>query len=169
MMASRGAHLVRSGKLFASGGGMLSRLFARGFARLLDQLQDRLELGGIEATLPDGSQRRIGFHAPGPVAVVELNSWHALVRLATSGSIGWYRAWVRGEWSSPDPVPLFALFMANAVTLGDAARAKGSVRLFNWLKHRWRDNDLAGARDNVAAHYDLGNDFYAAWLDETMS
>ena len=168
-MATRGEHLVRSGKLFASGGGLLSRLFARGFARLIDQLHERLERGGIDATLPDGSTRRLGFHRPGPVAVVQLHSWHALVRLATSGSIGWYRAWAKGEWASPDPVPLFALFMANAVSLGDAARAKGSVRLFNRLRHRWRDNDLAGARDNVAAHYDLGNDFYSAWLDETMS
>ena len=168
-MATRGAHLVRSGKLFANGGGLLSRIFARGFAPVLDLLDERLDVGGIEATLPDGSQRRIGFHAPGPVAIVELNSWHALVRLATSGSIGWYRAWAKGEWSSPDPVPLFALFMANAASLGDAARAKGSVRWFNALRHRRRDNDLVRARDNIAAHYDLGNDFYAAWLDPTMS
>ena len=168
-MATRGAHLVRSGKLFANGGGLLSRIFARTFARVLDLLDERLEAGGIEATLPNGSQRRIGFHAPGPVAIVHLKSWNALVRLATSGSIGWYRAWARGEWASPDPVPLFALFMANAVSLGDAARAKGSVRWFNALRHRRRDNDLSGARDNIAAHYDLGNDFYAAWLDPTMS
>jgi deoxyribodipyrimidine photo-lyase len=44
----------------------------------------------------------------------QLNSWLALVRLATSGSVGWYKAWARGEWASPDPVPLFDLFMRNA-------------------------------------------------------
>ena len=75
---------------------------------------DRLEVGGIDATLPDGSHRRIGFHAPGPAAVVHLHSWMSLVRLATSGSVGWYKAWDKGEWSSPDPVPLFELFMRNA-------------------------------------------------------
>jgi cyclopropane-fatty-acyl-phospholipid synthase len=103
------------------------------------------------------------------VAVVHLKSWNALVRLATSGSIGWYRAWAKGEWSSPDPVPLFELFMANAVALGDAARAKGGARLLNLFRHRRRDNDIAGARDNIAAHYDLGNDFYAEWLDPSMT
>ena len=168
-MASRGAHLVRSGSLFVNGSGLIGRLFSRGMAPLLDQLDERLEVGGIEVRLPDGSERRIGFHSAGPVAIVHLNSWYALVRLATSGSIGWYRAWAKGEWSSPDPVPLFALFMANAEALGDLGRAKGSARWYNRLRHRRKDNDLVGARENIAAHYDLGNDFYREWLDPTMS
>jgi len=168
-MASRGAHLVRSGSLFVNGSGMLGRMFARGMARLLDVLDEKLEVGGIEATLPDGSERRIGFTKDGPAAVVHLKSWYALVRLATSGSIGWYRAWAKGEWSSPNPVPLFALFMANGESLGDIGRAKGSARWYNRLRHLRKDNDLAGARENIAAHYDLGNDFYREWLDPTMS
>lgn len=168
-MTSRGEHLVRGGLSFANGGGVLSRLFARGFARVLDQIDERLEAGGIVITIPGEGQRRLGFRGKGPEAIVHLNSWHALVRLATSGSIGWYRAWVRGEWASPDPVPLFALFMANAVSLGDIGRAKGAARWLNAVKHRHRDNDAKRARDNIAAHYDLGNDFYAAWLDETMT
>ena len=136
---------------------------------VLDRLDERLELGGIEATLPDGSHRRIGFRSDGPVAVVRLHSWMPLVRLATSGSVGWYKAWAAGEWSSPDPVPLCALFMANAVALGDVARAKGPMRWINSLAHRMRDNGPARARRNIAAHYDLGNDFYAAWLDPSMT
>jgi cyclopropane-fatty-acyl-phospholipid synthase len=92
-----------------------------------------------------------------------------MVRLATSGSVGWYRAWERGEWSSPDPVPLFDLFMRNAAPLGEVGRAKGSARWFNRLMHRRRDNDRRTARRNIAAHYDLGNDFYAAWLDPSMT
>jgi len=168
-MASRGAHLVRSGSLFVNGSGIIGRLFARGMERLLDQLDEKMRAGGIEATLPDGSRRRIGFHDDGPVAVVQLNSWYALVRLATSGSIGWYRAWAKGEWTSPDPVPLFALFMANGESLGDIGRAKGSARWYNRLRHLRKDNDIAGARENIAAHYDLGNDFYREWLDPTMS
>src|SRR5215213_818255 len=168
-MSTRGEHLVRGGLLFVNGSGLVGRLFARSFAFVLDQIEERLEVGGIELTLPDGTRRRIGFKTDGPVAVVRLNSWYALVRLVTSGSIGWYRAWAKGEWSSPDPVPLFALFTANARSLGDTGRAKGSARLLNLIKHRRRDNDVWRARRNIAAHYDLGNDFYAAWLDATMT
>ncbi|MES2903880.1 MAG: cyclopropane-fatty-acyl-phospholipid synthase family protein [Pseudomonadota bacterium] len=168
-MASRGSHLVQADRTFATGAGLLGRIAAPAFARVLDRLDERLELGGIEATLPDGSHRRIGFHRDGPVAIVRLHNWMPLVRLATSGSVGWYKAWAAGEWTSPDPVPLCALFMANAVALGDVARAKGPMRMINALAHRLRDNGPARARKNIAAHYDLGNDFYAAWLDPSMT
>lgn len=168
-MATRGEHLLRADRAFATGGGLLGRLVAPAFSRVLDQLHERLKEGGIHATLPSGEKRRIGFHAPGPEPVVELASWVALVRLATSGSVGWYKAWERGEWRSPDPVPLFDLFMRNAESLGSTARAKGLPRLVNRLAHLARDNALGRARDNIAAHYDLGNDFYAAWLDPGMT
>jgi cyclopropane-fatty-acyl-phospholipid synthase len=168
-MTGRGEHLVRADRGFAVGGGLAARLVSPAFARVLDQLDQRLASGGIEATLPDGTLRQIGFHAAGPVAIVDLKSWIALVRLATSGSVGWYKAWTLGEWSSPDPVALFELFTANAAALGGAARAKGPFRWVNSLAHRLRDNAPGKARANVAAHYDLGNDFYAAWLDPTMT
>lgn len=88
---------------------------------------------------------------------------------ARHGSIGWYQAWDAGEWSSDDPVSLFALFMANAATLGGAARAKGPWRWLAKAAHWLNRNSKAGAQRNIHAHYDLGNDFYAAWLDNTMS
>jgi cyclopropane-fatty-acyl-phospholipid synthase len=168
-MATRGEHLVRADRTFATGGGLIGRLVAPAFARVLDQLDARLLEGGIHATLPSGEGRRIGFHAPGPEPIVELRSWMALVRLATSGSVGWYKAWERGEWASPDPVPLFDLFMRNATSLADSARAKGPARWINKLAHLARDNAPHQARENIAAHYDLGNDFYAAWLDPSMT
>ena len=168
-MTTRGEHLVRADRAFATGGGRLARLAAPAFERVIGELERRLELGGLEATVPDGSVRRIGYRAPGANAVVLINSWMAVVRLATSGSVGWYKAWALGEWSSPDPVALFELFSANAVSLGDAARAKGPFRWANALAHRLRDNAPRTARKNIAAHYDLGNDFYSAWLDETMT
>jgi cyclopropane-fatty-acyl-phospholipid synthase len=168
-MSTRGEHLLRADRAFATGGGMLAHLAAPAFAKLLDELDRRLACGGIEATLPDGSERLIGFNAKGPTAIVRLSSWRALVRLAASGSVGWYKAWTNGEWSSPDPVAVFELFSANAVALGNVARAKGPFRWVNALAHRLRDNGPGKAQKNIAAHYDLGNDFYSAWLDETMT
>jgi cyclopropane-fatty-acyl-phospholipid synthase len=168
-MSTRGEHLVHADRAFATGGGRLTKLFSPAFSNVLDEIGRRLERGGLEATLPGGGQRRIGFTAPGPKAVVRLHGWMSLVRLALSGSVGWYKAWTLGEWSSPDPVAIFELFSANAVALGDVARAKGPFRLINALAHRLRDNAPRKARKNIAAHYDLGNDFYSAWLDETMT
>jgi len=168
-MSTRGEHLVRADRRFATGGGFVARAAAPAIQRVVDDIDRRLRAGGLDATLPDGTERRLGFHAKGPRAVVHLSSWMALIRLATSGSVGWYKAWTLGEWSSPDPVKLFELFSANAASLGDTGRAKGPFRWVNALAHRLRDNAPGKARKNIAAHYDLGNDFYSAWLDPTMT
>ena len=168
-MSTRGEHLVRADRRFATGGGVFARIAAPAVSKMLDMIDRGLDRGGLELTLPDGGQRRIGFRAPGADAAVKLNSWMALVRLATSGSVGWYKAWALSEWSSPDPVAIFELFSDNAVPLGDVGRAKGPFRWMNALAHRLRDNAPRKAQANIAAHYDLGNDFYSAWLDETMT
>jgi cyclopropane-fatty-acyl-phospholipid synthase len=168
-MSTRGEHLVHADRRFATGGGFIAQLTAPAFSKVLDEIDRRLASGGIDATLPGGERRKLGFHTKGPKAAVRLSSWLALVRLATSGSVGWYKAWTLGEWSSPDPVKVFELFSANAVALGDLGRAKGPFRWINALAHRLRDNGRTKARENIAAHYDLGNDFYSAWLDSTMT
>ncbi len=144
-------------------------MFAGGFARLLDRIDRGIGCGRIEATLPDGSLRSLGGRAEGPVAIVRLHSWRALVRLAASGSVGWYKAWAHGEWSSPDPVPIFDLFARNSPALGETGRAKGMWKRVNRLGPKLRANDRSRARRNIEHHYDLGNDFYAAWLDNGMS
>ena len=167
--AQRGTHLVAADRGFATGGGLLARLSAGGFSHILDRIDRGIAEGRLEATLPDGRLRILGGRRAGPVAIVHLHSWRSLVRLGSSGSVGWYKAWALGEWSSPDPVPLFDLFMRNAATLGDVARAKGLWRMVNRIAHAFRSNDPGRARRNIEHHYDLGNDFYAAWLDESMT
>lgn len=144
-------------------------LFSASFHRLLDRIDHALIAGGIHAMLPDGRQRTLGLRADGPVATVTLHSWRALLSLGVSGSVGWYEAWARGDWSSPDPVPLFELFVLNRATLGNAARSGGISRMWKRLVHRLRANSRTGSRRNIAYHYDLGNDFYAPWLDAGMT
>lgn len=165
----RGAELVKGGRSIGIGPQWLARLWSGGIHRILDRIEAGLVRGAIEATLPDGTTRILGGHAPGFRAVVALHSWRALLRLATGGSTGWYQAWEAGEWDSPDPVALFTLFTDNLPTLGDAARAHGPWRAAARLLHRLHRNTRKGSLRNIHAHYDLGNDFYAAWLEPTMS
>jgi cyclopropane-fatty-acyl-phospholipid synthase len=168
-MATRGAGLLEAGGNFGSSPGFLARLVAPGFAGILDRIDAGLVTGTIHGILPDGTRRTLGRRAPGFECIVELKDWRALLRLATGGSAGWYQAWEAGEWSSPDPVPLFALFMANGVSLGEVGRAKGPWRWAARMFHALNRNTRARAQRNIHLHYDLGNDFYGAWLDPTMS
>ncbi|MBD8733893.1 SAM-dependent methyltransferase [Sphingomonas sp. CFBP 13706] len=146
-----------------------ARLTAPIFHRLLDRIDAGLESGGIEASLPDGTRRLLGGRALGPMPIVTVHRWRALVRLATAGSVGWYEGWTAGDWSSPDPVPLFDLFMRNRISLGRTARSGGVARLSARAWHWMRRNHRTGSRRNIAAHYDLGNDFYETWLDPSLT
>lgn len=165
----RGAHLLDARKRFGTGGGLLSRLAAPGFHRILDRIDAGLDHGTFEGQLPDGTTRIVGGRGDGPTARITLHSWKALLRLVSAGSIGWYRAWELGEWESPDMVNVFDLFTRNREGLKDTGRAGGVFRLIARIRHSRRKNDKARARQNIQYHYDLGNDFYTLWLDKTMS
>ncbi len=165
----RGQHLRKPVRRGLPGSALLLRMISPGFARILDRIDAGLDSGTLEVTTPDGSIRILGSRGPGLTALVELKSWTALLRLATGGSVGWYQAWEAGEWESSDMVPIFDLFIRNRAGLRNTARASGLARWSAKWRHRLRRNDKAMARRNIAHHYDLGNDFYALWLDETMS
>ena len=166
---SRGGELLAGGARFEREPGLLARLIAPGFHKVLDKVDEGLEQGSIIGRLPDGTTRILGGRNPGFEVEVTLHDWRGLMRLATNGSVGWYQAWEAGEWESPDPVSVFALFSVNGTALGDTGRAKGPFRWFARLAHWSNRNTHSGAERNIHAHYDLGNDFYAQWLDPSMS
>lgn len=143
-------------------------VFLKPFNAVLDRIDAGLVEGSLAATLPGGRKRLLGGRAPGPAAVVDLVSWRALLRLVTGGSAGWYVAWAKGEWTSPDPTVLFELFMRNRVSLGGTARSGGMIRRVRGWRNGLRRNSRAGSRRNIHFHYDLGNDFYSLWLDPSM-
>ena len=165
----RGKHLLDSRTKSLTRGRVFARLAGPFFHRILDRIDSGMDHGAFEAHLPDGTTRILGGRGEGPFAEINLHSWKALSRLINSGSVGWYRAWELREWDSPDLVHVFDLFTRNRDGLQDTGRAAG---VSNWImkfRHARRSNDKPRARKNIQYHYDLGNDFYALWLDETMS
>lgn len=165
----RGDQLLEGSHRIHTGPAFLARLFSGGFHRLIDEVDRGLARGSLLAHLPDGSSRMLGGRSPGFEAEITVHDWRALLRIATSGSVGFYQGWDAREWSSPDEVTLFALVVSNNDALGNTGRAKGPWRIMARLLHWLNRNTRAQAEKNIHAHYDLGNDFYAAWLDPTMS
>ncbi|SEQ51172.1 cyclopropane-fatty-acyl-phospholipid synthase [Amphritea atlantica] len=100
---------------------------------------------------------------------VQLNSLRCLLRLYTGGITGWSEGYIAGEWDSPDLTALVRWALQNEKTLEGFAKAGFIKQLLDNI-HHWRNhNSRTGSRRNIAAHYDLGNDFYRLWLDPTMS
>ncbi len=165
----RGERLLSGGERFAPEPGFFARLIAPGFSKIIDRVDAGLERGTMIAHLPDGTTRTLGARAPGFETEIRLRDWRALLRLATNGSIGWYQAYEAGEWETSEMVAMFALMGDNARSLGDTARSSGPFKWAARLAHWLNRNDIAGSQRNIAAHYDLGNDFYSAWLDPSMT
>jgi cyclopropane-fatty-acyl-phospholipid synthase len=170
---NEGRDLSHDGESREGSCGLFSRLFGRYAAArcnaLLDQMDAGLHSGAIAGSLPDGSQRQLGGRGPGPSAEMNIRQWRALLRIGMSGSVGLYQGWAAKEWDSPDPVQIFDLFVRNRKTLGNSARASAPARMAMRVLHWMRRNSKAGSRRNIEFHYDLGNDFYAAWLDKSMT
>jgi cyclopropane-fatty-acyl-phospholipid synthase len=85
------------------------------------------------------------------------------------GSIGSGEAYMLGQWSSPDLLQVIRLFTANMSVLQSMDSGKSLLRGIGLkLAHALNSNTLSGSRRNISAHYDLGNDFFALFLDPTM-
>ncbi|MDA1003998.1 MAG: cyclopropane-fatty-acyl-phospholipid synthase, partial [Chloroflexi bacterium] len=124
----------------------------------------------LTVRLPDGSERTFGDAATGPAATLTVHDDAAFTRILRHGEIGVGEAYTDGLWSSPDLVALLSAAARNraALSLNGGWWTRPS-RALNRVTHLRRRNTPAGSRANIEAHYDLGNDFYALFLDETMT
>ena len=125
--------------------------------------------GSLEITTPDGLRLAHRARLPGPEAQIVLHRWRAAWRLALGGDLAFAEAYGDGDWSSPDLAALVELAAINGPALDRRMRGTLPMRLLHRLAHLRRANSRTGSARNILAHYDLGNAFFAAWLDSGMS
>ncbi len=135
--------------------------------RLVAALAPHLRSGRLLVILPDDSRVAVAGSEPGPEAVLHLRRWRVLRRFLLGGHLAFGEAHLDGDWDSPDVAALLRYFLANERHFH--LEGSWSLRTLQRVLHRLRDNTKRRARDNIAAHYDLGNDFYAHWLDAGMT
>ncbi|WP_084633300.1 SAM-dependent methyltransferase [Pleomorphomonas oryzae] len=132
------------------------------------RLLTHVHRGRLTVLLPDGTQLAAGGDLPGVVAELHIQRWRAISRLLTGGDVGFAESYVDGDWDTPDLVAFVTLCADNLDTLVTAAEASMPIRLARRLFMLMRRNSKSGSRRNIMAHYDLGNAFYAEWLDRQM-
>jgi len=136
-------------------------------ARAVLALLERIGHGRVEVALPDGSLRALGGGAP--VARLEVADWGVFGAALRRGDIGFAEAFIDGRWSSPDLAQLLTVIARNRAAIERAVYGGFWGQLAYRLRHAFNANTRRGSRRNIAAHYDLGNDFYALWLDPSMT
>ena len=137
--------------------------------KLLGRLGELWTHGSLMLTLPNGVKLRLGGGEPGPRAIWTITRWNAITRLIARGDLGFAEGYIAGEWDTPDLSTLLVAFGQNYDALDRIMSGNMMLRGFNAIGHALQGNTKAGSRRNIMAHYDLGNEFYASWLDEGMT
>jgi cyclopropane-fatty-acyl-phospholipid synthase len=133
------------------------------------KLMPRDVVGGITLTLPSGKMHRIGYARPGAHCDLQLKNFRPVWNAVRRGAIGFAESFMAGDIESSDITAVLRFYLQNREPLNKAAKPVFYKSIGDRLFHMMRANTKAGARRNISAHYDLGNEFYALWLDPTMS
>lgn len=154
-------------------GGMVRRRRPSPFERLIVRLgrammPDTLA-GGITVLLPSGNIVRFRGSRPGHQVRLTIRSWRVIVRAIQAGANGFAESYIRREVDTPDLVGLIRFFASNRKLLVNAGSKLFQARFADRWRHLRRANSKAGSRRNIADHYDLSNEFFRIWLDETMT
>ena len=142
----------------------LPRYFASVF-----KLMTSIRRGRIDMILPDGRHFRAEGPLAGHVARIDVHNADLFARIIRDGDLGFCDAYLDGWWSTPDLMAFMDLVHDDAEEIYDGFPGQFLVRAFERLRFWLQSNSRSQARKNIQYHYDLGNDFYALWLDDTMT
>ena len=142
----------------------LPRYFAQVFEKA-----GTLRNGRIDFILPDGRTFRVEGPNPGPVGICEVHDPDIFARLIREGDLGFCDAYLEGGWSTPDLQAFMDVIHADNDEMYDGFTGMALVRAYEKLRFWMQGNSKRQAKKNISYHYDLGNDFYALWLDDTMT
>ncbi len=127
----------------------------------------KISFGSIKITYPDKHFYKYGYGDD--YAELEIHSWKAIWLCITKGDIGLAESYFKNYLSTPDISKLMIFFSHNLNEIKTIAGGRKYLKMFYHLKHALNKNTVKGSKNNIQAHYDLGNDFYSLWLDRTMT
>ncbi|MEM7067653.1 MAG: cyclopropane-fatty-acyl-phospholipid synthase family protein [Pseudomonadota bacterium] len=138
-------------------------------ARKVFDILLRIESGRIYLQLPNKKIYCIDSEKPGPEGRLILKNWKLAKAVVFGGTIGVAESYMDGDWESPNVTELMEFFLVNESIYNDIADQNFVINLIEKIRHWLNRNNRTGSKKNIAAHYDLGNDFYSLWLDPSMT
>ena len=142
----------------------LPRYFARCFG-----VARNIDAGRLDIRLPDGRVFRAEGQRPGPVAVLDIHDPEVFARLVREGYLGFCEAYLDGDWSTPDLQAFMDLLNDDNDGIYNGYPGQRVAQVYERIRFWFKRNSKTQARRNISYHYDLGNEFYSLWLDETMT
>ena len=133
------------------------------------QMVKGMRAGRLDIRLPDGRVFRAEGQIAGPVAEIHIHNPDTFARLIREGDLGFCDSYLDGWWSSPDLQAFMDLVHDKNDQIYDGFPGQGLVRVLEKFRFWMQSNTKKQAKKNISYHYDLGNDFYSLWLDDTMT
>lgn len=137
--------------------------------KLFAYMLSGIQVGRLDLILPNGATRRFEGGRPGPHGVLRIKSDRIIRHVLSGGEVGFGDAYLDDCWDSPDLARLLAVMYLNEPHYKGPFEKNLLGRIHGYWQHRRRANTKVQARQNIEFHYDLGNDFYKLWLDETLA
>lgn len=125
--------------------------------------------GRLTIVLPGGERHHLTGRTCGHEAVLIIRDGRFAARVLRNGDIGFAEGYIAGEWDTPDLAVLLETLVNNYDHIRRLFDGNPLMNMINWFGHRLNRNSRRGSRRNIHAHYDLGNAFYQAWLDPSMT
>ena len=125
--------------------------------------------GFLEITTPDGQKIEVGQKNSDLKADIEIKDWILIDLILSKGDIGFGEAYIKGIFHTSKIENLLSFISLNEKELEPLFHSNIFYSVFFGIKNLFKKNSLKGSQKNIEYHYDLGNDFYELWLDETMS
>ena len=138
------------------------------FRNALRMMAHNWMAGDLTFVTPKGHELRLEGE-PGPKARIIVRDFRFIGRALAAGDIGFAEGYAAGEWDTPDLTAVLSVFSLNFENLRRVTQGNPAVGVFNAISHALNGNSRKGSKRNIHAHYDLGNDFYARWLDPSMT
>ena len=138
------------------------------FDRILKRLKD-MKVGSLTIRTPDNKCYEFQGDIEGQAADITIHDWGVIGNLASKGDIGFAEDYSQGRWETSDLISLLTVSIQNREVLDPFFKADIIRRVLYHLSYFFRKNSVQGSKKNIHAHYDLGNEFYKLWLDETMT
>ncbi len=137
--------------------------------KILMYMMSGVKVGTLDIVLPNGSTRRFEGNEPGPHGLWQIKSERLMRHLLTGGEVGIGDAYLDDCWDTPDLTRLLMVMYLNEPHYKGPFEMNGLGRFWGMVKHRLKANTKRTAKKNIEYHYDLGNEFYKMWLDDTMA
>ena len=141
------------------------RLIERAFVWMLRELR----YGRLQIIFPSGACELVGEYDE-PVVELRVKDDRFFKTVIAGGSVGFGEAYVSDYWDTSNLSQLLLLLARNQKDIGNLRRGFSLItNLINRFHHNARRNTIEHSKENVQAHYDLSNEFYKTFLDQTMT